>query len=738
MRRTRLLYVACVALLALASGRAVTDAGGVATPVVHNRVLATVVGGSLTITGASLGSPSPSTSIAFEYDGRSTVLASNSPLVESWSQNSIALTLPMDVRPGTLRVVVGGVSSPPVELLVFMYTRVPAPQAPGINAMPLSLAVGADSRVWLIEEHHRQFKSFTPTFPVASTARTIPQPPEMFAQNLSGDTPTDVSGLGEDVDVAADGSIWFTQGGGPHYHGVHPNPSRIVRFNPVTSTFSCYPSPVDNNNVFGVLVDEQRDRVWYAEAAFIPGNAISVFDPSTLSGDCNESAESARICLAGETAGCHRRFILPGATRSPAHLVLDDDGDIWFTEYWGNGIQQFDPDTGEFMAVPFRAPIVREGPGIWSGSGPWEMAWGEDGELWVTEFFDATLVRVDTAAAEAGGCSQLDASGTNPCVEEVVVTSTGFDVRTMHSVAPAAGGRVWFGSSGEPSRVGFVSTRHDDEVVFLPIELPSTNLGGIAEDAATGDIWFTQYFDKSLGRLQLATGDGDGISDGFDNCAQAFNPGQENVDRNFVNLAAYGKPFNDVTWPMSDNAGDACDSDADNDGLSNQAEAAPSSFGCPSASGPLDPLRRDTDGDLAVDGSECALGTNPASAASKPNRAPLGDVDGDYLPTLFETLIGTNALVRDTDGDGLHDGIEFVYYRSNPLIADSDGDGCGDRTEAASVNGDRTVNSMDLLSIALSYGSGSSAAYVPHFDVNRDGTINPADIGLTASFYGPC
>ena len=387
--------------------------------------------------------------------------------------------------------------------------------------------------------------------------------------------------------------------------------------------------------------------------------------------------------------------------------------------------------------MPLAAPIVRAGPGMWVGSGPWELAWDSHGKLWVSEFFDATIVRVDTVMAGGGGCSQLTLRCKNPCVEDVAVFSDGFDLRTLHSLAPGAEGPCVVRRERRNSGALGSSPTGRRRLVILPLPLAGEGLGGIAEDPATGDVWFAQFEDRSVGRLQIATGDADGILDAADNCPQAHNPQQENSDRNFVSLAAWGKAFNDATWPMSDLTGDACDADADNDGLVNSVEGWPSTA-CATSSASLDPLNRDTDGDLALDGSECALGSDPANGASRPSRTPVGDIDGDFLPSLFEISIGTNPLARDTDSDGLGDGVEFVHYGSNPLLADGDGDGCDDRLEAASVNGDRSVNSMDLLIIALSYGGRSSPAYVPHFDVNRDGAINPADLGLTATAYGPC
>jgi hypothetical protein len=232
--------------------------------------------------------------------------------------------------------------------------------------------------------------------------------------------------------------------------------------------------------------------------------------------------------------------------------------------------------------------------------------------------------------------------------------------------------------------------------------------------------------------------DGDMVLDPSDNCPAVANPGQENHDANFVGLSAYGKLFDDTTWANSDGLGDACDPDADNDGLPNEVETSLPNPACPSATGPTSPLLRDTDGDLVLDGAECALGTDPASAASKPPSMPAGDSDHDGLSDAFERTIGTDPLKADTDGDGLLDGVEVKGYGTDPLSVNTDGDGCADGKEAASINNDAKVNSIDLWQVALAYGPAISGKYIADMDVNKDGVVNSTDMAVAYRLWGYC
>ena len=57
------------------------------------------------------------------------------------------------------------------------------------------------------------------------------------------------------------------------------------------------------------------------------------------------------------------------------------------------------------------------------------------------------------------------------------------------------------------------------------------------------------------------------------------------------------------------------------------------------------------------------------------------DFDGDGLSNLTEIQLGTAFDNPDTDEDGLIDGLEVNFYKTNPLVTDTDGDGLSDEAE---------------------------------------------------------
>ena len=173
--------------------------------------------------------------------------------------------------------------------------------------------------------------------------------------------------------------------------------------------------------------------------------------------------------------------------------------------------------------------------------------------------------------------------------------------------------------------------------------------------------------------------DGDGVSDGSDNCPAASNTDQADHD--------------------GDGLGDACDADADADGVPNDADACPlgdadwasgastdaDGDGCRDATEDAD-----DDGDGVEDGIDnCPLSPNPGQEDADADgigdacdSSTETDSDGDGLTDDQELAWGSDPFDADSDDDGLSDPEEWDYG-SDPLDPDTDNDGRGDSDDAA-------------------------------------------------------
>ena len=69
------------------------------------------------------------------------------------------------------------------------------------------------------------------------------------------------------------------------------------------------------------------------------------------------------------------------------------------------------------------------------------------------------------------------------------------------------------------------------------------------------------------------------------------------------------------------------------------------------------------------------------AAAAFEKSSKIQDADNDGLTDFYESVIGSNPVDRDTDGDLINDGDEVFHFGSNPTSLDSDGDGRPDMME---------------------------------------------------------
>jgi len=243
----------------------------------------------------------------------------------------------------------------------------------------------------------------------------------------------------------------------------------------------------------------------------------------------------------------------------------------------------------------------------------------------------------------------------------------------------------------------------------LAPDFPDENGDGVVDSGLSANLDLTSPADGSSHRrvgYKIVGRDIQPNGAGRDNCGSIPNASQLNSDLDAATTLGNGDYY-----------GDACDTDWDNDSMTNTAETnfkwqpidgTHPVAGCSSVppmappADTLNPLDPDTDNDGIPDGIECNMGSNPRNATDVP--VPCGarpDADSDLLCwTSYPTLPFDNEEVHwrtdgisgqppfngdtkaDSDWDTLTDGCEVLIAGTQPMNPDSDGDTVTDNNEA--------------------------------------------------------
>lgn len=489
-------------------------------PEIESPILATIRRTTLTIPGSGFGSPGPDAAVIAQVGEERRTIASTSPVVLLWEDDRIVLAVDDAARSGAVRVRTAEGLSRPAAVEVYQYEWFDIPPTEGTNALPLSIAVDAESQVWINQEFHREFQHFDPATGLV-TGLAIPRPPDPgpFASTIFRDHRTQTSVLGEDVIVDPRGRVWFTQGGGSLYSGEHPNHSRVVCYDPDAepgAEWRVYNMPGDWNEIIGLAWDERRGRMWVAQGSLEKGPAIASFDPERIEWDNRFDFSRSllhQVCEEGQpTDDCYRVYRLPEGSKHPAHLLVDRRGLVWYTAFWGNRIGVLHPETGRVFEYPLPRAIGLGDP-VWIvGSGPWQILETPGGDIVFNEYFDSTIGRFSAARILDPACRSLNGEGRNACISEWIVPGADLRNQTLHSIAFDAQNRLWFTQdatkdTATDASLGFI-TADGRHVVRLPslADFPANAVNastGIAIDRASGDIYFCEFQRKRLGRLRL-------------------------------------------------------------------------------------------------------------------------------------------------------------------------------------------------------------------------------------------
>jgi streptogramin lyase len=175
-------------------------------------------------------------------------------------------------------------------------------------------------------------------------------------------------------------------------------------------------------------------------------------------------------------AGSITEFTVPTANSYPAGIAAGPDGNLWFTENFGNQIGRISP-SGTFAEFP----IPSENFGSFSLDNPSGLLWiaaGPDGNLWFTESASYKIGRISPSGA---------------FIEISIPTAQG----DIEGIAAGPNGNLWFTESNG-HKIGRISP--SGKITEFPVPTAQSRPNGIAA-GSDGNLWFTESNGNKIGRI---------------------------------------------------------------------------------------------------------------------------------------------------------------------------------------------------------------------------------------------
>jgi streptogramin lyase len=177
-------------------------------------------------------------------------------------------------------------------------------------------------------------------------------------------------------------------------------------------------------------------------------------------------------------SGKIRTFRLPSGYGTPTGITDGPGGDLWFTEANDIGRITASGKISEFPIPPTEVVFSPSGPLVVSGSSPYGITTGPDGNLWFTEWLADKIGRI----TPSGTISQFQ-----------------IPTATSHPYGITAGpdGNLWFAEEGG-DKIGRITPSG----TISEFQTPTANSSPYGITAGPdGNLWFTESLGNKIGRI---------------------------------------------------------------------------------------------------------------------------------------------------------------------------------------------------------------------------------------------
>jgi len=250
------------------------------------------------------------------------------------------------------------------------------------------------------------------------------------------------------IAVDSSGSVWF----------MLENESKLAQLFPANQTIHEYQLPDAQKNLgavtWGMTIQSSKNLIWFTEAV---SDAVWSFNIATHA---------------------FTKYAIRTSNSFPFGIAVDKQGNVWFTELFGNKLGEISANTGSITEfnIPINAPYGAEPSGI---------TVDDNGAIWMT------LPGVDGIGSYSQGNFQF-------------YNMTGLVVSPV-GIAADSQGNLWFTQHGPSFLSEFNPTTHYFRTISTSIPPLNTSLPYFDYVDSNGDVLLNEHYGNAIALFNPAT-----------------------------------------------------------------------------------------------------------------------------------------------------------------------------------------------------------------------------------------